>query len=633
MMHEMGLKRKLLLLVIVTGIFLPYQACNRSSFNLTVRDDLSSLGVDVPESVIQGKALYDQRCQTCHVDLNGLPAKQGRTVDDIESAIRSISSMATPSLTSLRRAELQAIADYLNYKPACTPNSSPKRVAARNLSNDEYDNSISDLFSVNNSSSTHKFDSLPPGASGFSNDVNHVEITPLMLEKYWNSAVSIADNVIASKSQPNSAFSRIASCAVGQSSVSAACIDSIIRNFGFKVWRRPLNESTSNNEFTRLRSLFTSSSSFDEGLKNMIKALLISPNFLMVVIPNPAGVPVGQSFQLNQYQLASRLSFFLWQTTPDDELLNLARNGSLANSTVLQAQVQRMLRNGRAQRIAKVLTNEWLNLKRLPNLGITAIDAGTINSMLLETELMFQDIITNDLSLSRALTADYSFLNQTLANYYGVPFLGSDPGRFYKTSLASTPRRGVLGQAAFLVATSGSSVETHPVMRGKEVATRIACFEIGPPPPEAAQTPTPNLPPNATPREVLAIHTMQTQCAGCHKTLDPYGLAFEPFDTRGQLRTMYSDINRPVDQYGTLPTGESFQSVGEFMNLIGASPKVKACVTRKVLSYAVARNANTADDNCASESLSAAAMNPNSKFSDLILEIIKTKQFSTQTVE
>jgi len=525
-------------------------------------------------------------------------------------------------------------------KTQCNAHLSPGRAPLRFLSNTEYDNIATDvLLSKRKPSVDAKFIVPAEGSSGFTNtsltsEPSAPAINGVVVEKFWSAAGSLADEVIASKSQAGSFYSQSAACAAAGTSIAESCYDSIVRSLALKLWRRPVTEGGGQSEFARLKAILKNGKPFDVGFRDLIKALLISPNFLVVAWTPKSALAPGQAFKLDQFQLASRLSFFLWQSAPDEALLSLAKNGTLANPTNLKAEVLRMLKDPKAKRLATVMTNEWLGVQHILEIGLTTVDNATLNSMLTETQLMFEDIVMNDTNFFNLLTADYSFLNKTLADYYGVPFNGAVNTQFYKTSLASTPRRGVLNQAAFLIATAGSPNATHPVLRGKQVAKKFGCIEIEPPPANLDVSLPPNIPANSTPAEVLALHTQRAQCAGCHRVLDPYGLALETYDSRGKWRTNYMEIaGRPVDASGTLPTGEKFSDTPDFMKTLAASASTKSCVVRKVMSLGLARKTASSEDFCSSTKISETNLNAGSKFSDLITDIVTSPQFGMQSTE
>jgi hypothetical protein len=514
---------------------------------------------------------------------------------------------------------------------ACSTTFAPQNTPIHLLSNAELDNSIADLFyTTTQASAVAKFDEVKAGPSGFSNDTSLVPITDLMVEKFWNAAEQLSAEVIASKASGTGPYSKLATCAVGKTTVADSCYDSIVRRQAMRFWRRPVTDA----EYTRLLPIIKAGASFDEGLGNFLKALVISPNFSFVAIAPPDTTAAGSTFNLSEYELATRLSYFLWQTTPDDTLLAAAGAGTLSSPAQLNAQIARMLRDPKSLRFADSLTNEWLGLKQFLNLGITAISPTTLAAMITETKMMFQDVIANDRSLMTAMSADYSFMNKALADYYGVPFTGADANAFFKISLAGTPRRGVVTQAAFLANTSGSPFETHAVLRGKAIANRIVCAHIPPPPANLDTSPPQMLPVNATPKEMLAEHTTRTACSGCHNILDPYGLSFESFDPFGKWRTTYPSLgNRTIDPSTTLPSGEAIATTAEMISYLGSSSAVRSCLSKNLLGLGLTRAASASDDACTSSTLGAMNMNPNSKFSELITSIVTSRQFLMQTGE
>lgn len=538
------------------------------------------------------------------------------------------SSLESPSLTDV------------GVTASCNAKMQPGRAPLRLLSNNEYDHIASDLFlSQIKPSAVAKFNLSAPGPSGFTN--THITSDPtapvidvMMAEKFWTAAGALAEDVISKKTQANSFYTRFAACALQSSTVSDSCYNSIVREITLRVWRRPVSETAANNEFARLKAILKNGSSFDLGFRDFVKALVMSPHFLVVSLHPSTALSAGQAFNLDSYQLASRLSFFIWQSTPDDTLLNLAKSGALNDAATLQEQVGRMLKDTKAKRFASVMTEEWLEVNNILGLGLTTINNATLNSMVLETRYMFEDIVTNDESFVNLLSADYSFLNKTLADYYGVPFPGTNTSQFYKTSLASTPRRGVLNHASFLVASAGAPNKSHPVLRGKKVALKMGCMEVAPPPADIDTSLPANLPMNATPKETLAVHTERAQCAGCHRVMDPFGLALETYDARGIWRTNYMDLSgQPVDPSGTLPTGESFSTTQDFMRTLRESAKIKSCVVRNVMSLGLTRKVASTDDQCDAQKISEVYMTPNAKFSDLITNIVTSRQFRMQTME
>lgn len=539
----------------------------------------------------------------------------------------------TGSFQSIRTG-VNANAPFSVEQRSCGTTFAPAKVQVHLLSNDEYNNSVADLLYTNKiGSDLGIFEARAPGPSGFLNDTSAFTISDLTIEKYWDAAVALANDVIASKSTSNGAYSKIAPCAVGVTAVPSTCVDSVVRNLGLRAWHRPLSEAGSNNEFSRLKAIVTAATNFDTGLNDLIKALLISPNFLFVSITSAQSTSEGAVFNLDNYQLATRLSYFLWQSIPDDQMLADAAAGRLTQPSVLSATVARMLADPKSQRLSNTMANEWAHLASLSNLATPGLDAGIKVAMETETRMMFNEIVRSDASLINLTSSKSSFLNQALANYYGVPFSGADPSKFYKTSLASTNRTGIFGHGSFLVLTSGSPTETRPVKRGKAVANDWICSDIAPPPPNVEPAgDLSTLPANATPRQVLAVHTASASCRGCHNVLDPYGFALETYDPFGKPRTVYASLgNAPIDSSGVLVNGFGFQSTNELINYVSKDQATKTCLARKIMSLALTRSTANSDDRCIASVISQSYAE--TKFSDVVQAIVASRQFQTQKGE
>ncbi|MGE4130492.1 MAG: DUF1592 domain-containing protein [Bdellovibrionales bacterium] len=521
-----------------------------------------------------------------------------------------------------------------NLAKSCGTTYSPGRVGARLLSNDEYDNTVRDLLFTNSTqSSVQLFELGTVGFSKFSNDTSLNPISMLTAQKYWQAAGALADEVIATKSMAGGAYSRLAACAIGQSNVTDTCFDSIIRSLTLRAWRRPVQDVGAANEYSRLLALMKSQSAFDDSLRSLIKALLVSPNFLFISFPSDASNKEGISFELDGYQRATRLSYFLWQTMPDDALFEAAKSGALNTDSGLQLQIDRMIKDPKGLRLANLLKRDWLLNRKLDDLVSPSLSDSLRSSMITETDLFLKDIIGQDRAIMTLINANYSFLNKALADHYGVAFSGSNANTFVKTDISATPRRGVLGQASFLVATSGAPDETHPVVRGQVIANNIVCEDI-PPPPPGIQFPNITVPPNATPREIAALHQQNPACATCHSRMDPYGFAFENFDFLGRWRTGYPELNNtPIDSAVVLPDGASIRSAAELSNYFNSSTRVKACLVRKLLSVALTRAVASVDDRCVAESIGSGNITETTKISDVLKRIVSTRQFMMQNGE
>jgi mono/diheme cytochrome c family protein len=370
---------------------------------------------------------------------------------------------------------------------------------------------------------------------------------------------------------------------------------------------------------------------FDAGIERAIRALLVSPEFLFRIETDPAGIAPGAAYRVSDLDLASRLSFFLWSSIPDDELLDVAVKGQLKQPAVLEKQVRRMLRDPRSVAMTQSFASFYLWIR---NVADTQMDVdlypnydGTLRqAMARETELFFDSIRVDDKSVLQLLDADYTFLNERLAKHYGIS--GVSGPDFRRVSLsADSPRRGIFGKASILLVTSVPT-RTSPVKRGKWILDNV----LGTPPP----APPANIPPLGeqkqddgrvlTLRELMAKHRNNPVCAGCHNTIDPLGFALEQFDAVGRYRQVDRSF-APIDPSGTMPNGAKFGSLAEFRQQITGNPgPFLRTFTEKMLIYALGRPFESYDAPAVRQVLRGAAPG-NYKFSDIVLGVVKSQPF------
>ena len=300
--------------------------------------------------------------------------------------------------------------------------------------------------------------------------------------------------------------------------------------------------------------------------------------------------------QLKGYALASRLSYFLWSSMPDDELLKLAAAGTLSESTTRRKQVERMLADPKGQRFVSNFTRIWLELDNIGKMPpskefLTYYRDNLESAMRNETEHFFRHILDNNLPLREFLAADYSFLNRELAEHYGMP--GLKGNHFRKVSLPDASRAGILGHGSFLTA-SANGVDTSPVVRGIYLMNKLLDY-TPPPPPADVPAIEPDVRGATTLREQLIKHRADATCAQCHNKIDPPGFALENYDPIGGWRDQY-DRKLKVDPSGKLPDGKTFASNAEFKKLVVAQEYTFIrCLTKKLLTYATGRELNSSD--------------------------------------
>jgi hypothetical protein len=375
---------------------------------------------------------------------------------------------------------------------------------------------------------------------------------------------------------------------------------------------------------------------FEHGIEMALRGLLAHPKFLYRIEAEPANLAAGQTYRLSEYELASRLSFFLWSTMPDDQLMALAAKGTLRNPAVLEAQVRRMLKDPRAEALAVNFAGQWLNLR-----GVQAsapapplypdFDDNLRQAMRREVELLFDAIVREDRSIQELLTADYTFVNERLARHYGIPNVYGSAFRRVALGADLDARRGLLGKGAFLL-TSSQATRTSPVIRGKWVLSNL----LGVPPPQ----PPPNVPElkaakadvagNAKEpslRQKMIAHRIRPDCVNCHKLMDPIGFALENFDAIGAWRTM--DGTASVDAGDVMYDGTRVDGVAGLRSwLLGKPDLYVRTVTEKLLTYALGRGAEAADMPLV-RSIVADSKRNGDRFSSLVLGIVRSAPFQT----
>jgi hypothetical protein len=336
---------------------------------------------------------------------------------------------------------------------------------------------------------------------------------------------------------------------------------------------------------------------FETGIEMALSAILVNPQFLFRIEQDPTGIASGAAFRVSDVDLASRLSFFLWSSIPDDELLNLAEHGDLHKPDVFAKQVRRLLADPRAENLASNFAVQWLHLRNLesitPDLRLFPdFDDNLRKAFRKETELMFTSVLREDRSTLDLLKANYTFLNERLAKHYEIPHTYGD--RFRRVALGTDRQRGGLLRQGSILTVSSYATRTSPVVRGKWILENL----LGtPPPPPPANVPAlrENTVSSTLPiRERLSQHRTNAACAGCHRLIDPVGFALEQFDAVGHWRTL--DEGMPVDAAGGLPDGSECVGVGGMEEALLRRPELFVrTLTEKLFTFALGRAPETFD--------------------------------------
>ncbi len=408
------------------------------------------------------------------------------------------------------------------------------------------------------------------------------------------------------------------------------CALAIIDRFASRAYRRAVTPG----EVARLMKFVDlaheNGDSFERGIQLMVEAVLVSPQFLFRVELDQRkkrGDPTGAQ-PINDFELASRLSYFLWSSMPDEELFQTALNGKLRTEGNLEKQVRRMIKDRRAKALVDDFAEQWLQIRNLRNVSpdkgrFPQFDEPLRTAMMKETELFFESIVREDRSVIELLDANYTFLNERLAKHYGIA--GVKGEEFHRVFLKNDQRGGILTQASILTITSNPT-RTSPVKRGKWILEQLLGTPPPPPPanvPELKEDKAVAL--TGTLRQRMEQHRADPNCASCHARMDPLGFGFENYDAVGAWREKEGDF--PVDASGTLPSGQSFRGAKELKAVLKTREREFArCLTEKLLTYGIGRGLEYYD-RCAVDRIVDALARDKYKFSRLVLEVVQSDPF------
>ena len=409
-------------------------------------------------------------------------------------------------------------------------------------------------------------------------------------------------------------YALVFSCGHAPGQHTPACARSNLETLARRAWRRPVTAA----EMRHLLQLAGGAQDLQQQMETGIEAILVSPSFLF-------------RLESGDFELASRLSYFLWSSLPDEELFHAAEQHRLADPAVLEAQTRRMLASPKADALAENFAAQWLAFRNLDSLHrdparFPQFTPELRDSMRRETELFVEHIVHEDRSILDFLTGKYTFVDESLAKLYGIPGVVGDT--FRQVDLAGTPRSGVLTQASVLAVTSYST-RTSPVLRGKWILENIL-NDPPPPPPANVAALRDSSSDTATLRQQLEQHRSDPACAGCHARIDPLGFGLENFDAIGRWRT--HDEALEIDATGTLPDGSRFSSAAELAAILAKHPEAFArSLTEKLITFALGRGLDSADRTAAAAIVKSAAGN-NFRFSDLIVGVVDSEPFRASGV-
>jgi hypothetical protein len=409
------------------------------------------------------------------------------------------------------------------------------------------------------------------------------------------------------------------------------CARRILATLMRRAYRRPVNDDDLENPLELYREA-RDHDGFEAGIEAALSAVLVSPHFLFRIERDPPGIAPHTAYRISDLELASRLSFFLWSSIPDDELLNLAEGGELTKPDVLAREVRRMLADGRSQAMITNFAGQWLHLR---NLAATTPDARLFpdfddnlrQALRQETELFFESVVREDRSVLDLIRADYTYLNERLAKHYGIPHVYGS--RFRRVALDDDSQRGGLLRHGSILTVTSYATRTSPVIRGHWILENLVGMAPPPPPPNvpvlAENTVSSRLPI----RERLAQHRADPTCASCHDRMDPVGFALENFDAVGRWRDL--DDGQPVDAAGGFPDGSEFVGVAGLEEALLKQPELfVGTMVERLLTFALGRGVEHYDAPAIRRIVRDAA-EEDYRFSSLIVGIVESIPFQMRT--
>lgn len=597
----------------------------------------------VPQPVVEGQSHYvtnvfpflETFCVDCH---SGEAAEAGIALDQFqdgsdiqnrydlwEKVHRMITERQMPpeDADQPNAEQLMQIRYALEIELAsfdCTSEKHPGRVTLRRLNRVEYQNTIRDLLGI-------QFDVMQDFPAddvgyGFDNIGDVLTIPPALFEKYFQAAESIAAQAFADEQ----ARQRILVHTTEVDEERIAVAQRNIREFAERAWRRPLTDAEANELFELMRTAWENDSPIEEIFQTVVTAILVNPHFLFRVEDDPAMDDADGIRELDDFELATRLSYFLWSSMPDAKLFELAAQGQLQDSDVLATQAHRMLADPKSHALVENFAGQWLQLRDIARLTPDQEKFPQFNhklrsAMRRETELFFENLIRENRSLLEILNADYTYVNGELAKHYGIDGIKGD--NFQRVDLPPQ-RRGMLTQASILMLTSNPG-RTSPVKRGKWILENILSEPPPPPPPDVPELEE-GLETLGTLREQMEQHRSNPSCAACHRKMDALGFGLENFDAIGGWRDQ--DGRFEIDATGELPGGKNFDGASELMQILVEEKKTQfsETVAKKMLTYALGRGLSSYD-RCTINSIVAAMEEDEYRFESLVKAIVTSDPF------
>lgn len=494
----------------------------------------------------------------------------------------------------------------------------PGRVGLQRLTRSEYNRTVRDLFGVTSAPA----DVFPPDSStgGFDNNALSLTVSPQLAALLLDAAETVAAEAMANDT------GQIVSC---DPAVDSGCARDTLRALALRVYRRPPTEAELDDLMVLVDFATAEGEGFAQGIEYALQAMLMAPQFLYRSVPADSMglLNTGEVVPLSDYALASRLSYFLWGSTPDDELLARAAEGALHDPDGLRAQFDRMLADPRSSALYESFVVQWLQLGKLDSASpdpdlFPAYGAALQGEMMEEVRLFFEDLRQRDGSVLELLTSNRTFASEELARIYGVDGVSGEALVPIETD--PDQRAGLLTMPAILTMTSGPE-QPNIVWRGVWLAETMLCAT--PPPPPEGVPPAPDPQPNETERERLERHRADPACASCHTLIDPLGFSLEHYDALGRWRD--ADGGEPIDDVGTLPDGTTYEGAIELAQTLADNEQFQTCVAEKFMTYALGRTMRT-DEGCVTTNIGLETITPDASLSDLLWAVVSSDAFQTE---
>jgi hypothetical protein len=553
----------------------------------------------------------------------------GSTGSSSTSGVGGAGSAATPPPVPVPASQLpQGTSGPIN----------PGRVVAHRLNKVEYDNTIRDLIGLDlKPSATFGFPD-DTYIEGFDNNADALTASPLLLEKYQAATDAVVQAALSTAAVNAAVRARIITCDPAKAG-DAVCANQVLTAFATRAWRRPVVAS----EIAPYAGLLSIAKSlgdgFDQAMSAALQAMLLSPKFLFRVETNPGA---GKVAVLGDYEIASRLSYFLWSSMPDDALFASAAAGTLHQPDEIGRQVARLLLDPKGTALVSNLSGEWLGSRELAVQQITltdvVFDQDLRAAMAQEASLYLHEMLTGTHPIADLLKSDFAFVNQRLATHYGLPGATTMTAAFQRVTLPDDRRgAGILTQANTLTVLSLRD-RTSPTRRGKWISENLLCVVVPPPPPQIPQLTVNNMTAPTSARERLVLHRQKgSACAACHQLIDPMGLALEHYDTVGRWRD--TDLGAAIDTTGAIPiTSVPFDGAVNLAQALREDARFTTCIVRKMLTYALGRSlvlspapGDEFNDQSGVDDLRMRAVGSASGFSQL-MDVIARSPFMTMRI-